>query len=69
MAKVSLLQQVKPFKGEDFTTTQAVTLETDPEQDFWLSLEHNGESFTLSLDNWEKLTILVNNAKKILKIQ
>ena len=68
MAKVSLKQEVKIFKDEDFTGIQAVTLETDPEQDFWLSLEHNGESFTLSMDNWEKLTQLVNNAKKILKI-
>lgn len=68
MAKLSLSQRVKLFKDEDFTGIQAVTLETDPEQDFWLSLEHNGESFTLSLDNWEKLTELVNNAKKILNI-
>ena len=69
MAKAELKQIVKLFKDEDFTGIQAVTLETDPEQDFWLSLEHNGESFTLSLDNWEKLTELVNNAKKILKIK
>ena len=41
MAKVSLKQEVKLFKDEDFTGIQAVTLETDPEQDFWLSLEHN----------------------------
>lgn len=68
MAKAELKQEVKLFKDEDFTGIQAVTLETDPEQDFWLSLEHNGESFTLSLENWEKLTELVNNAKKILKI-
>ena len=69
MAKVSLKQEVKIFKDEDFTGIQAVTLETDPEQGFWLSLEHNGESFTLSLDNWEKLTQLVNNAKQLLKIK
>ena len=69
MAKAELKQIVKLFKDEDFTTIQSVTLETDPEQDFWLSLEHNGESFTLSLDNWEKLTELVNNAKKLLKIK
>ena len=68
MAKAELKQIVKLFKDEDFTTIQAVTLETDPEQDFWLSIEHNGESFTLSLENWEKLTELVNNAKKLLKI-
>lgn len=68
MAKVSLSQRVKLFKDEDFTGVQAVTLETDPEQDFWLSLEHNGESFTLSLENWDKLSELVDNAKKILNI-
>ena len=68
MAKAELKQIVKLFKDEDFTGIQAVTLETDPEQDFWLSIEHNGESFTLSLENWEKLTELVNNAKKLLKI-
>lgn len=68
MAKAELKQTVKLFKDEDFTGIQAVTLETDPEQDFWLSLEHNGESFTLSLDNWDKLSELVDNAKKILKI-
>lgn len=68
MAKAELKQEVKLFKDEDFTGIQAVTIETDPEQDFWLSIEHNGESFTLSLDNWEKLTELVSNAKKILKI-
>lgn len=69
MAKAELKQTVKLFKDEDFTGIQAVTLETDPEQDFWLSLEHNGESFTLSLENWDKLTELVNNAKKILNIK
>ena len=68
MAKAELKQEVKLFKDEDFTGIQAVTIETDPEQDFWLSIEHNGESFTLSLENWEKLTELVNNAKKLLKI-
>lgn len=67
MAKASLKQEVKLFKDENFTGIQAVTLETDPEQDFWLSVEHAGESFTLSLENWEKLTQLVNNAKKLLK--
>ncbi len=69
MAKASLKQEVKLFKDEEFTGIQAVTLETDTEQDFWLSVTHNGESFTLSLENWEKLTELVNNAKKILKIK
>ena len=68
MAKAELKQEVKLFKDEDFTGIQAVTIETDPEQDFWLSIEHNGESFTLSLENWEKLTELVDNAKKILNI-
>ena len=68
MAKVSLKQEIKQFHDEDTKANQLVILETDPEQDFWLSLQHNGESFTLSLDNWEKLTELVNNAKKILKI-
>ena len=68
MAKVSLKQEVKLFKDEDFTGIQAVTLETDPEQKFWLVVEHSGNEISLSLDNWEKLTELVNNAKKILKI-
>ena len=36
MAKAELKQTVKPFKDEDFTTTQAVLLETDPDQKFWL---------------------------------
>ena len=69
MAKAELKQTVKPFKDEDFTTTQAVTLETDPEQKFWLIIQHAGNEISLSLDNWDKLTELVNNAKKILKIQ
>ena len=68
MAKAELKQTVKLFKDEDFTTTQAVTLETDPEQKFWLVIEHSGNEISLSLDNWDKLTELVNNAKKILKI-
>ena len=69
MAKVSLKQEVKLFKDEDFTGIQAVTIETDPDEDFWVSIAHNGESFTLSLENWEKLTELVNNGKKLLKIK
>ena len=69
MAKVSLKQEVKIFKDEDFTGIQAVTLETDLEQKFWLVVEHSGNEISLSLDNWEKLTQLVNNAKKLLKIQ
>lgn len=68
MAKAELKQEVKLFKDEDFTTTQAVLLETDPEQKFWLVVEHSGNEISLSLENWEKLTSLVNNAKKILKI-
>lgn len=69
MAKVNLKQEVKLFKDEEFKGIQAVTIETDPEQEFWIAVEHNGESFTLSLENWEKLTTLVNNAKKLLKIK
>ena len=68
MAKSELKQTVKQFKDEDFTTTQAVLLETDPEQKFWLVVEHSGNEISLSLDNWDKLTELVNNAKKLLKI-
>lgn len=68
MAKVSLKQEVKLFKDEDFTGIQAVTLETDPEQGFLLVVEHSGNEIILILDNWEKLTELVNNAKKLLKI-
>lgn len=69
MAKAELKQTVKLFKDEDFTGIQAVTIETDPDEDFWISIAHNGESFTLSLENWEKLTELVNNGKKLLKIK
>ena len=69
MAKAELKQTVKLFKDEDFTGIQAVTRETDPDEDFWISIAHNGESFTLSLENWEKLTELVNNGKKLLKIK
>ena len=68
MAKAELKQTVKQFHDEDITTTQAVLLETDPEQKFWLVVEHSGNEISLSLDNWEKLTELVNNAKKLLKI-
>lgn len=67
MAKAELQQIVKLFKDEEFTGIQAVTLETDPEQKFWLVVEHSGNEISLSLDNWEKLTELVNNAKKLLK--
>lgn len=69
MAKAELKQTVKQFIDEDFTTTQAVTLETDPDQKFWLVVEHSGNEISLSLDNWNKLTELVNNAKKLLKIK
>lgn len=69
MAKAELKQTVKQFIDEDFTTTQAVILETDPEQKFWLVVEHSGNEISISLDNWEKLTELVNNAKKLLKIK
>ena len=69
MAKAELKQTVKQFQDEDFTTTQAVLLETDPEQKFWLVVEHSGNEISLSLDNWDKLTELVNNAKKLLKIK
>ena len=69
MAKAELKQTVKQFHDEDITTTQAVLLETDPEQKFWLTIQHAGNEISLSLDNWEKLTQLVDNAKKILKIK
>lgn len=69
MAKAELRQTVKQFKDEDTKATQSVTLETDPEQDFWLTIQHAGNEITLNLDNWNKLTELVNNAKKLLKIK
>lgn len=69
MAKAELKQEVKQFKDEDTKATQSVTLETDPEQDFWLTIQHAGNEITLNLDNWNKLTELVNNAKKLLKIK
>ena len=68
MAKAELKQTVKPFHDEDTKANQLVILETDPEQKFWLTIQHAGNEISLSLDNWEKLTQLVNNAKKILKI-
>ena len=68
MAKVSLKQEIKQFHDEDTKANQLVILETDPEQKFWLTIQHAGNEISLSMDNWEKLTELVNNAKKILKI-
>ena len=68
MAKAELKQTVKPFHDEDTKANQLVILETDPEQKFWLTIQHAGNEISLSLDNWDKLTKLVNNAKKILKI-
>ena len=68
MAKVSLRQEIKQFHDEDTKANQLVILETDPEQKFWLTIQHAGNEISLSMDNWEKLTELVNNAKKILKI-
>ena len=68
MAKAELKQIVKLFKDENITGIQAVSLETDPEQKFWLTIQHAGNEISLSLDNWEKLTELVDNAKKILNI-
>ena len=69
MAKAELKQTVKQFHDKDTKANQLVILETDPEQKFWLTIQHAGNEISLSLDNWEKLTELVNNAKQLLKIK
>jgi hypothetical protein len=69
MAKVSLKQEVQLFKNDDLKGMQTVTLATDPNNNFWLNVNHNGQNLALSLENWEKLSHMVNNAKKILKVK
>ena len=42
MAKAELKQTVKQFHDEDTKANQLVILETDPEQKFWLTIQHAG---------------------------
>ena len=46
MAKAELKHTVKQFHDEDTKANQLVILETDPEQKFWLTIQHAGNAFS-----------------------
>lgn len=65
MAKVELKQFVQK---NDFFIPQKIVLEVLEEKQN-LIIEHGEQLLFISLENFEKLTELVNNAKTILKIK
>ena len=68
MARAELKQTVRFFCDQNKKTEQEVTLETNSNSENWLVVEHAGSEISLSLENFEKLNQLVQNAKKLLKI-
>lgn len=68
MAKIKEEQKVKLFSDEDTQGLQEVSIDTDDECGPWLNVIHNGYEIPLSLDNWEKLVLLVETAKSKIHI-
>ena len=70
MSKIELEQEVKLFSDEEHKAKQSVYIDLARELDIepWINVIHNGEELSMSLDNWDKLTELVDKAKKELKI-
>lgn len=67
MAKIELEQEVKLFADEETVDVQSVLIDGDDPLEPWLIVSHCGEELSMSLDNWNKLTKLVNKAKLQMK--
>ena len=62
-SKITLINIVQQFPSDkESTTTQQVTIDkSDPEGD-WCVIMHNGESLSMSRDNWQELKNLYDKA-------
>jgi hypothetical protein len=68
MAKITASQKVKLFSDEDKQGHQSVSIDTEDKCGTWLTVAHDGNEITLSLENWERLTQLVDKAKQKLNL-
>lgn len=64
MSKITLDQKVKLFSDEEVLGTQSVHIDLNDVTEPWVSIIHDGSEISLSLENWNKLTQLVDKAKK-----
>ena len=66
MAKTELRQTVKLFPDETILAEQIVHLDSEdtPEAGGFMSVLHDGCEFNLTVENWDKLVLLVENTKK-----
>lgn len=69
MARAEFKQTVRVFCDKNEVTEQEVTLDTNKNEETWLIVEHAGSEISLSLENWEKLSQMVNNVKQVLNIK
>lgn len=61
--EINLNQTVRLFSDEDRIGIQEVTIDTADELGNWIVISHDGNELSMSLENWEKLSELVQKAK------
>jgi hypothetical protein len=63
MATITLKQTVKLFTDENLIGDQEVHIDTEDPDGTWISVIHDGNEFSMNMDNWNKLIELVERAK------
>lgn len=64
MSQIKETQEVKLFIDQDNVAKQEAMLTLDDPCGPWLNVSHSGEEFSLSLENWDKLSSLVESVKR-----
>lgn len=63
MAKIIESQDVKLFTDETMIGKQEVYIQTQDPCGPWMSVTHDGNEISLSVENWNKLVELAEKAK------
>ena len=65
MENIRLTKEVKLFNDDDQTCKQEVLIDPNDVCGPWIVVVHSGNELSLSMDNWNELVALVNEAKEI----
>jgi len=68
--KITLINIVQQFPSDkDSTTEQKVTIDLTDEEGPWAIISHNGNSLSMSRNNWEQLKSLFDKAEEQLNLK
>lgn len=68
--KITLINIVQQFPSEkDSTTEQKVTIDLLDPEGAWCIISHNGNSLSMSYNNWQELKNLFDKAEEQLNLK